>query len=570
VRTINALETGALSDLVDYIFSEPLVECNIADVETEESDNASSEKDESQECTEETPTVVSLWTVATCGLPLSGFFLAFLNATVTGVSYGFFLGYMGLDSNVMMSVTSLMQLPQVLLLPLGVMNDCIPILGYNRKPYLLAAWLICGGALLTMSTRPLPAPYYCQHPDGSYDTLSPPCNPDIHAMKNWYVIPMFSLVAGIQLGCVAGEGLLLEYSQAEAPECRGKMKAEFTMVTMAGSLTSSAVIGLFMNRKEYLGTFDWGLSFSGLMILCFAIVACMLPICVRCVHESKKVERPSFRTHVGNSWSLIQSKCLASVLLYAFITQFLSQLTTTARPLVRCIWAEVKVLQAQLFQMGGMVMMILVVWIYKVYFLQSCWRRSIFVAILTVTLMDSIPSFFAVFGVIRNQYFFLGDEMASTVPTAALGLILNLIVIELSEPGQEGLCYGLVGTVMHSSQPVSTAVSNQVSSLFTPSLSKPENYAMDAPSFRTTVAWSYVFTYGASLLGACALPLIPRQKADAQRRKLEWSSSTLMTALVLGVPALSLPYGITVLVLTSQPDTACLRWIGGQGCENPF
>ena len=25
---------------------------------------------------------------------------------------------------------------------------------------------------------------------------------------------MFSLVAGIQLGCVAGEGLLLEYSQA--------------------------------------------------------------------------------------------------------------------------------------------------------------------------------------------------------------------------------------------------------------------------------------------------------------------------------------------------------------------
>ena len=40
---------------------------------------------------------------------------------------------MGLDSIVMMSVTSLMQLPQVLLLPLGVMNDCIPILGYNRK-----------------------------------------------------------------------------------------------------------------------------------------------------------------------------------------------------------------------------------------------------------------------------------------------------------------------------------------------------------------------------------------------------------------------------------------------------
>ena len=40
-------------DLVDYIFSDPLVECTIPDVETEESDAASSEKDESRESTEE-------------------------------------------------------------------------------------------------------------------------------------------------------------------------------------------------------------------------------------------------------------------------------------------------------------------------------------------------------------------------------------------------------------------------------------------------------------------------------------------------------------------------------------
>lgn len=80
VRTINTLETGALSDLVDYIFSDPLVECTIPDVETEESDAASSEKDESRESTEETAgtsEVVSLWTLATCGLPLSGFCFSF-------------------------------------------------------------------------------------------------------------------------------------------------------------------------------------------------------------------------------------------------------------------------------------------------------------------------------------------------------------------------------------------------------------------------------------------------------------------------------------------------------------
>ena len=91
--------------------------------------------------------------------------------------------------------------------------------------------------------------YYCQKEDGSYDVMSPPCNPSIHDEKNWYVFPLFILTAGVQLGVVAGEGLLLEYSQQEPLECRGKMKAEFTMVTMAGSLVSSAAVGIFMNRK---------------------------------------------------------------------------------------------------------------------------------------------------------------------------------------------------------------------------------------------------------------------------------------------------------------------------------
>ena len=241
----------------------------------------------------------------TAGLPLGGFFFAFLNATVLGVGYGFFLGYMGLESHVLLSITALMKLPQVLLLPFGMLNDSIPICGYNRKPYFLLAWLVACGALLIMSLTPLPAPYFCQFPDGSYDTLSPPCNPEIHKLKNWYVFPMFLLVAGVQLGCVAAEGLLLEYSKQEPLECRGKMKAEFTMVTMAGSLASSVVIGVGMNGKEYLGTADWGLSLRSLMTLCFVLAALVTLICVPCIYEPKKAERPTLGSHLASSWQLI-------------------------------------------------------------------------------------------------------------------------------------------------------------------------------------------------------------------------------------------------------------------------
>ena len=247
---------------------------------------------------------VSIWTWKTCGLPISGFFLAFVNAIASGVVYGFFLGYMGLDSYIISSIGALMKLPEVLLLPLGVLNDCLPIFGYSRKPYLALGWLICGSALLVMSLKTLPAPYYCQFPDGTYDWMSPPCNPDIHSQRNWYVFPLFLLIAGAQVGSVAGEGLLLEYSRQEPIERRGQIKAQMTMVTTAGALASSVVIGFLMNSKAYLGTFDWGLSFSGLMTVCLVMVIFVIPISWLCVHEDRKTTRPSSREHMKSSWRL--------------------------------------------------------------------------------------------------------------------------------------------------------------------------------------------------------------------------------------------------------------------------
>ena len=254
------------------------------------------------------------------------------------------------------------------------------------------------------------------------------------------------------------------------------------------------------------------------------------------------------------------------MLLFAFINQFFSSISTTAGPMVRSQWAGVKVLQAQLFSMASMLAMMVATWIYKSCLLQTCWRKAILFAILSVTLLDSVPTFLAIFDVFRDQYFYLGEEVLGAVPTTALALITNFMVIELSEPGMEGLCFGLIGTVMHASQPVSAALSNQVFGLFQPSLSQLPNYVADTPEFRTTVAWSYLLAYATSMLGACALPLIPRQKDDAHRRKKDWSPSALMATFVLIIPALSLPYGITVLVLSSHPETACLRWVGGPGC----
>ncbi|CAE7943301.1 IIV3-029R [Symbiodinium necroappetens] len=511
---------------------------------------------------------VSIWTWRSIGIVFNGFLLAFLSATCTGVAYGFFLGYMGLDSYVMSSITALMKLPDVFLLPYGVISDCFPIRGQKRKPWLLVSWAISALALLALSLKPQPAPFYCQYETGDYNWDVPPCNPGIHKEKNWYIFPMFILTAGLQMGSVNGQALLLEYSQREPMERRGKIKAEMTMVCTAGALASSVVIGIFMNGRAYLGTFDWGLSFSGLMTVCLVLVLCIIPVTVLCVYEPQKSgQRTSCRSHVKGSWDLVQTKALSSLLFFAFFVQFLVSLTTTAGPMVRSQWAHVKVLQQQMFGMAGMGVMMAATWVYKTSFLQLSWRKAILIAIISVTVLDAVPQFLATFGVVRNQYFYLGEDVVSSIPNAMLQLVSNLMIIELAEPGREGLCYGLIGTFQQSAIPFATVISNQVYGLFNPKLSSLENYILDTPQFRSTVAWSYVLTYSTSFLALALLPMIPWQKAEAQRRKREWSSNSVMAAFVLLIPAMCLIYGIFVLLLTSQPETACLRWVGGQGCE---
>ena len=136
-----------------------------------------------------------------------------------------------------------------------------------------------------------------------------------------------------------------------------------------------------------------------------------------------------------------------------------------------------------------------------------------------------------------------------------------------------------------------------------PSLSKPENYVRDAPSFRSSVASSYVLSYAISLTSLALLPLLPPQKDETQQLQVSRadhhgafirhdvrpahhaclrSNGRLIThvcaqaravysnryavALVLML-GISLAYAVTVNILSTVPATSCLPIAGGEGCD---
>ena len=98
-------------------------------------------------------------------------------------------------------------------------------------------------------------------------------------------------------------------------------------------------------------------------------------------------------------------------------------------------------------------------------------------------------------------------------------MVSTFVIVEMAEGGDEGIVYGLLTTTYNVGGPFASAISNQLFGLFEPKLSDPKNYVEDRPTFRNTVALSFVVTYAAAFLSLLTLPLLPRQKAQVQQWK---------------------------------------------------
>ena len=71
-------------------------------------------------------------------------------------TYGFFLGYLNVPSYVYSACGTVITLPWSFKFFLGALNDCVPIAGYRRKPYMALGWAICCAMLVALSQLKLP------------------------------------------------------------------------------------------------------------------------------------------------------------------------------------------------------------------------------------------------------------------------------------------------------------------------------------------------------------------------------------------------------------------------------
>eukprot|EP00931_Biecheleriopsis_adriatica_P038163 TRINITY_DN21889_c0_g1_i1.p1 TRINITY_DN21889_c0_g1~~TRINITY_DN21889_c0_g1_i1.p1 ORF type:complete len:598 (-),score=111.79 TRINITY_DN21889_c0_g1_i1:139-1893(-) len=512
---------------------------------------------------------------------LQYFSVGIIYGGLPSTTYGFFLGYLSVPSYVYASVSVMCVLPWSFKFLFGLINDTLPIRGQHRKPYMVIGWAFCATVLFILSMQELPDPYWCVDDfTGEYikkqQQLSAdgeavpakPCNPDARKQGGRFTVLMMLAAMGYVIADVAADGLLVQYAKQEDDSSRGTMQANAYMSRTIGSALSHLFVGLCMNSKLYNGSFSWGLSFSEICRLFAIPAATMVPISFFCVREVRgnKKGRMSCEEYMAASWDLLCSKAFFFVVIFTFGTPLVQGIHSTAGGLVKEEWAQVRNFQNQLFSIAGKLLFTLGLWLVKNYFLHVSWRMLLVVTNIILWAIDSTFTTLTIFDVVRNQYFYLGETVLVEIPEAAIFVVTTFVIVEMADDGNEGLVYGILTTCQNLGTPFARALANLLYGTFRPSLSDVENYIQDSKSFRWTVFWSFLLSYGFGVLSLGLLWFLPNQKQEASTRKMTWRRQDHYAWATVLLLSLSLTYSLTVNLLSTFPSTMCLRIVGGAGC----
>lgn len=511
---------------------------------------------------------VNIFEIKNIGFLLQYFAVGVIYGGLPATVYGFFLGYLAVPAYIYATAGVIMNLPWCFKFFFGLMNDCMPIFGYRRKPYMVFGWSLCFIFLVLLSQRPLPKPYWCIGEDGEYLKDQDPCNPQASSQGGEFAMLMCAAALGYVIADVAADGLMVQIARREPESHRGRTQTTVYLVRTLGSVCATGVVGLGMNGKVYDGTFDVGLSFNQVMGIFAVPAGLMIPLSWFLIMEDKVTadDKFTFRGYFRSAWQLLKGKAFFAIVLYMFFSSFIGGIATPAGGLVKSEWAGVKNFQNQIFSLTGLLLFSFGLWQVKKRFLHVSWRLMLLVTTVVLQFTDMIFVFLTIFDVVRNQYFYLGESVLLQVPAAAGFVVSTFIMVEMSDDGNEGLTYGLLTTISNTGSPFASAVANQLFGAFKPNLSDVKNYINDTTEFRRVVAASFALSYFFAFFALIFLWLLPAQKQEAQRRKKEWTKRTEYAAITVSLLAVALMYTVAVDILTMIPATECLKIVGGEGC----
>ncbi|ETI37071.1 hypothetical protein F441_16765 [Phytophthora nicotianae CJ01A1] len=511
---------------------------------------------------------INVWSREYIGIIVQYAAVGMIYGTLPGTVYPFLFNYLNMESTQVVSATVLLNLPWSFKLFYGIITDCVPIMGYRRRPFMIIGWTLCFIMLLVMACMKAGDPYYPEYAYASMNvtTLSPDIiasfNTDAPSTGSKFIVLMMLAAIGYVGADVAADAMMVEVAQREPEATRGYTQTTIYMVRTVFVTISSILTGFAFNGTHYGGDFDFSLSFPQLMIILTVVCLPVMPLTWFFIKEEKH-EGMVFSTYLKELWTLIQTRPMYQVIAYKFFSGIFENFTITSSSAMQAYWAGVTPLNEKILAIIGHGIFAVTLYCTGKYGLHWNWRWMHATMIIAVTVLDSLVTLLTTWNVIRNQWFWLGVPVVENLPSGMAFVIGTYVIVELAEDGNEGAVYGLVGSVSNLAIPFASTITKNVDSAFDVANA---DIASDTTHVRWEVTYILIIRYAMNLAGLLFLPLLPKQKAETNELKRNGGSSRILGLVTVVYFTFALVYSTMVNIMSIFPSTSCLRIAGGTGC----
>ncbi|KDO28881.1 hypothetical protein SPRG_20045 [Saprolegnia parasitica CBS 223.65] len=434
------------------------------------------------------------------------FAIGILYGMLPGMQYSVFQNYLKMEGYQVSAYGVLVVLGWSFKVFFGMLSDCVPIMGYRRKPWMILGWTIATVCLCIMTFSSFPDPY-C-------DAREIPCPKKVPTGVN--MTPE-----------------LRQWYNFDAPDQGGKFVMLSVIVSFGYVMADCAADAMVVHTLFFL--------------------------------VEVKTERTPFGAYISNFWGLLQKRVMWQICAFKFINQVFAGISATPGSPMASVWAEVEPLNDALSGVLSYLIMTLVMAAVGKWGLHWNWRWVIALGTIGIILIDGIVIFVTIWDVFRNQWFFTGVPLADNVPAGIRFIVATYCAVEIADIGNEGATYGLVTTISNLASPFASVIYKLIDSYFDVSM---DQMAVDDKHVRWEVSYCYFISYGCKLAALGWLFLLPPQKEAMQELKKRGQTSKLAGALLVAIFFIALIFSVTTNFMSVYPSTKCYRIAGGKGTVN--
>ncbi|KAF0716556.1 Aste57867_2786 [Aphanomyces stellatus] len=455
----------------------------------------------------------------------------------------------------------------------GMLSDCVPIMGYRRKSWILIGWAITMVCLAVMTFSPLGEPFCnrektksCGKPLAKvpkdqlqYFNLDAPNNGTL------FIVLSMLVSFGYVLSDCASDAMVVEYAHREPMAVRGRIQtAIYTVRTLTG-IIAYIVTGFGLNGVNYNGTFDFSMGPNVPYAIC--LVPCVL-VCFTTVFVlvERKAPPAKFSEWVATFWDLLQRRVVWQICAFRFLSNMFQGFSSTALSPMSTYWAGVEPLNDALSNVIGNSIYASILVMVARWGLNWNWRWTIAAGTVGVVLVDGFVNFMTIWDVVRNQWFYNGVALADNIPAGVRFIVATFVAVEVADKGNEGATYGLITTVNNLASPFASILYKYIDSHFKVT---QDDIKSDTNEVRWDVTYTFIISYSAKLFSLVWLFLLPPQKKQVQELKARGIKSKLAGIILIVVFVGLLTFSVGTNIMSIFPSTKCYRIAGGNGKLDP-